>query len=470
MRLRVPNGAVVTHHSIGVFSNRQRGFRGAHRGQWAVWRTPSAVVSRSTVIVVLALLVLPARLRGQATETPTPLPPCPEIDLGSAIPITVSGTTVGGFNITAGLCGGGNAPEHTFRYTAPLTDAYTIDTFGSTFDTILHAFTHDCFGTRLGCNDDSSGTLQSQLTLPLAAGEVIVIVVDGFGEDSGSFELHINSSLVPTATRTRTPTKTLTQTPTHTSTNTVTPTPTQTGTDTATPTDTPTPTITATPTITPTSTITPTPTITLTATATPVPAIDIGKAVGRPGSIACVPAALTTGGMQMARTMNDVGYDATAFSISSCTVNPSIGPGSVANKQLNCSSLGAGVERGETSGNTNLIPDGPLFQYTFAIGMGAGVGTYPISNTPSAFDPSDNPIMVAGTSGQIVVTTCTGDCDGNGRVTIGEVIKCVNLFLGQPLCNPTNASLNCPVADANLNGSVSIGEVTQCVNRFLGGC
>jgi len=55
-------------------------------------------------------------------------------------------------------------------------------------------------------------------------------------------------------------------------------------------------------------------------------------------------------------------------------------------------------------------------------------------------------------------------------VTIGEVIKCVNMFLGQPFCNPTNPALGCPVADANLNGSVSIGEVIQCVNRFLNGC
>lgn len=77
---------------------------------------------------------------------------------------------------------------------------------------------------------------------------------------------------------------------------------------------------------------------------------------------------------------------------------------------------------------------------------------------------------VGGAPGRIAVTTCTGDCDGDGQVTIGEVVKCINLFLGQPLCDTRDASLGCPVADSNLDGTVSIGEVVQCVNRFLSGC
>ena len=77
---------------------------------------------------------------------------------------------------------------------------------------------------------------------------------------------------------------------------------------------------------------------------------------------------------------------------------------------------------------------------------------------------------MTGTAAQVVVTTCTGDCNGDGIVTIGEVIKCVNLFLGQPFCNLADAKLSCPVADANMSGSVSIGEVVLCVNRFLAGC
>lgn len=134
-------------------------------------------------------------------------------------------------------------------------------------------------------------------------------------------------------------------------------------------------------------------------------------------------------------------------------------------------SLGPGVERAQIGGNTNLIPDGLLATCQFAVGVGAALGSHALTNTPAATDPASNPIPgVVGAAGQIIVTTCTGDCNGDTHVTIGEVIKCVNLFLGQPLCNPSNANLSCPVADASLDGIVSIGEVIQCVNRFLNGC
>ncbi len=53
-----------------------------------------------------------------------------------------------------------------------------------------------------------------------------------------------------------------------------------------------------------------------------------------------------------------------------------------------------------------------------------------------------------------------GDCDGNGTVTIGEVQRAINMFLGAE-------PIGCGV-DVNSNGSVSIGEVQQVINAFLG--
>lgn len=59
---------------------------------------------------------------------------------------------------------------------------------------------------------------------------------------------------------------------------------------------------------------------------------------------------------------------------------------------------------------------------------------------------------------------CVGDCDMNGSVSIGELIRGVNIALGlQDLAN-------CPCFDSNMNGSVSIGELIQAVNRALNGC
>lgn len=219
----------------------------------------------------------------------------------------------------------------------------------------------------------------------------------------------------------------------------------------------------------------PTPTATpgtpLSLLASTTTAVDLGTGAGRPGGIACVPATLTAAGAQVATTTNDIGFDPSLFAVTSCAINPAIGAGTTANKQLSPSSVSPGVERVSVLGNSNPLPDGLLYICEIAVGASAAVGSRPLTNTPGATDPDGNAIAgVGGAAGQISVTTCSGDCDGVGHVTIGKVIKCVNLFLGQPLCNVANPNLSCPVADANLDGRVSIGEVTQCVNRFLSGC
>jgi hypothetical protein len=53
-----------------------------------------------------------------------------------------------------------------------------------------------------------------------------------------------------------------------------------------------------------------------------------------------------------------------------------------------------------------------------------------------------------------------GDCDGDGTVSIGEVQKAINMFLG-------TLAPGCGV-DCNGNGTVSIGEVQKVINAFLG--
>ena len=52
-----------------------------------------------------------------------------------------------------------------------------------------------------------------------------------------------------------------------------------------------------------------------------------------------------------------------------------------------------------------------------------------------------------------------GDYDGDGVVSIGEVQKAINMFLGlmSPEC----------YADCNADGTISIGEVQKVINAFL---
>lgn len=53
-----------------------------------------------------------------------------------------------------------------------------------------------------------------------------------------------------------------------------------------------------------------------------------------------------------------------------------------------------------------------------------------------------------------------GDCDGDGQISIGEVQKAINMFLGVQAPGD--------FVDCNEDGSVSIGEVQVVINEFLG--
>lgn len=263
------------------------------------------------------------------------------------------------------------------------------------------------------------------------------------------------AAFCPTATPTFTHTgPSVTPTPTRTPTNT------RTGTTTRTPTITMTPTISATPTISGTPTRTPTvsntPTVTPTPTITP-PALRVHTmVVARPGGRMCIPAQLFNAGSPLG-TMNDIGdLSSLPMTFNSVGINPNIGPMTAVDKDVSRTTNGA-FDTYEVSG-TNMvgIPNGDLYTAQYTVSAQATPGLYGISE----------PVPGA----TIRISTCTGDCNGNNQVSIGEVQQCVNKFLGASLCTLSASVSNCPIADANNNGEVSIGEVQQCVSRFLGGC
>jgi len=59
---------------------------------------------------------------------------------------------------------------------------------------------------------------------------------------------------------------------------------------------------------------------------------------------------------------------------------------------------------------------------------------------------------------------CAGDCDGDGRVVVGELIRGVNIALGQAEVT------TCERMDRNGDGQVSIGELVSAVGSALDGC
>ncbi|MBI4518239.1 MAG: hypothetical protein HY699_20760 [Deltaproteobacteria bacterium] len=205
----------------------------------------------------------------------------------------------------------------------------------------------------------------------------------------------------PTGTPTTTPTPTATRTMTPTRTPTATPTSTPTVTPTRTPTSTPTATATNTPTVTPTSTPTATPTQTPTSTPTRTPTK--------------TPTATPTSTPTQTRTATPTMTPTHTFTATP-TDTPTVTP-------------------------TPTPTASPTPQPT---------------DTPS---PTPTPTETAPPA-----NICIGDCDDDLQVTVDELVKGVNIALG-------NATLaDCPSFDSSADGEVTVDELVQAVNAALNGC
>ena len=61
-------------------------------------------------------------------------------------------------------------------------------------------------------------------------------------------------------------------------------------------------------------------------------------------------------------------------------------------------------------------------------------------------------------------STCVGDCDGSGDVTVAELITLVNIALGTPDAPP------CAAGDKNGDGEITVEELVAAVGSALNGC
>jgi len=131
-----------------------------------------------------------------AYELAIDLVPCPDEDLGSTLPESVIGTTIGAFD-KLDMLGCGQVELGTgdvaFEWTAPAGGPYTFDLVGSDYDTVLFVQDAACGGGELACNDDAIG-LQSAVDVDLAANQTVLIAVSGYAGSTGNFTLNINGS------------------------------------------------------------------------------------------------------------------------------------------------------------------------------------------------------------------------------------------------------------------------------------
>ncbi len=123
---------------------------------------------------------------------------CVDADLGSGVGEGVaSGSTVGAGDDHRPVCygsSGDGGADLAYRWVAPSAGCWELDTLGTPFDTVLY-LRDGCSGAEIACNDDADllyGLYQSDLGVVLAAGQEVLVVVDGYdAAEEGTFDLDI---------------------------------------------------------------------------------------------------------------------------------------------------------------------------------------------------------------------------------------------------------------------------------------
>lgn len=230
---------------------------------------------------------------------------------------------------------------------------------------------------------------------------------------------------------------------------------------------------------------------------------------GSPGTIVSIEAHLHTGGTVVGAAQADITFDSinTPFALLSggapdCTRNPEL------NKQfivvfrpIGC--IGTACTMLRTFIFAETFPIAPIAEGTLlytcriAIQPSAPRGSYPLSLSAVALsDVGGNVVPGAvGLNGAINVVdavpptntatpsatftstptstltptatvkpVCAGDCNGDGEVTIDELLTMVNISL------ETQAVGTCTAGDSNHDGAITIEEIIAAVNNAANGC
>ena len=213
---------------------------------------------------------------------------------------------------------------------------------------------------------------------------------------------------------------------------------------------------------------------------TPTPSVSfaVETAHGAPGKTVGVNVTLSAPGDEsVAATQNCIGLAHAAPVVAdaggnpTCAVNPDIhkDASSFVFTPAGCK---VGVDCGEVCAsifaldNIDPIPDGAtLYSCALRIADDAGPDMYPlVCSEPIASDPAGKRLGAQCTDGTVDVGICVGDCDGNGSVTVDELVRGVNIALGNI------DATQCPTLDRNADGKVTIDELVAAVSNAVNGC
>ena len=70
-----------------------------------------------------------------------------------------------------------------------------VDTFGSSYDTVLYVRQGACDALDLACRDDDPGSVQSSLSLTNLPAGPLYIFVDGWSLSQGFYTLHVSGQV-----------------------------------------------------------------------------------------------------------------------------------------------------------------------------------------------------------------------------------------------------------------------------------
>jgi hypothetical protein len=106
-----------------------------------------------------------------------------------------------------------------------------------------------------------------------------------------------------------------------------------------------------------------------------------------------------------------------------------------------------------------------------ATGTPAGTASPTGTNTPTMTPHGAIPTATATPTPPATPTVppgpCVGDCNGNGEVTVDDLIRMVNIALDlQPLCAGEGGA-GCLAGDANCDCRITVDDIIRAVNNSL---
>lgn len=108
--------------------------------------------------------------------------------------------------------------------------------------------------------------------------------------------------------------------------------------------------------------------------------------------------------------------------------------------------------------------DGPIAVWTFSLDSDALLESTPLGLRVNQARSGPTVVEMSASGAELILTRCTGDCDGDNSTTVDEIVRMVNIALG------TQSLILCRPGDTVVDGQVTVDEIVTAVNNALGGC